>query len=368
MKDLPSVHPRVELRKLTKRLGKMQIVDGIDLIVEPGESVVLLGPSGCGKTTTLRMIAGFIKPDGGEIHLSGRIASGTNVMIPTERRQLGMVFQNYAVWPHKNVFENVAYGLVVAGSAKTDIANRVARLLDSVKLSGLEKRLPSELSGGQQQRVALARALATEPSLLLLDEPLSNLDAALRQEMRFELKDLHRRTGTTTLYVTHDQEEALVLADRIVVMNRGTVEQAGSPEDIYLRPRTRFVASFVGTTNLFRGTVKAKDEGRGKLLFETDFGAQFWAGAAPDTFDQLSEGEIASVAVRPEDILIGPIVSGAATAVPIQLKTAAFLGSRYELHLTVAGQPFRGEARSLDAFRDGAGFMSIDNESAWVVQ
>jgi ABC-type Fe3+/spermidine/putrescine transport system ATPase subunit len=204
--------------------------------------------------------------------------------------------------------------------------------------------------------------------LLLLDEPLSNLDAALRQEMRFELKELHKRIGTTTLYVTHDQEEALVLADRLIVMNLGSIEQAGSPEDIYLRPRTRFVAGFVGTTNLFQGLVKAKDASRRKILFETDFGTSIWAGSDPDTFTRLSEGEPAAVSIRPEDMSIDSRATQNGTSVPVQLKAAAFLGSHYDLHLEVNGQPCRAKARSLDAFADGAGSIQINEGLAWVVQ
>ncbi len=363
---------RLELRALTKRIGGNTVVNGIDLVVRPGENVVLLGASGCGKTTTLRMVAGFIRPDSGEIRLDGRLASGPGVQLPPEQRRLGMVFQNYAIWPHKNVFANVAYGLGVARQPLAEIKRKVARLLAIVRLEGLEARLPSELSGGQQQRVALARAIATEPSLLLLDEPLSNLDAGLRQDMRFELKELHRRIGMTILYVTHDQEEALVLGDRIVVMNAGRIEQVGSPQDIYLRPRSRFVASFVGTTNLFEGEIKDKDAGRGRVLVATAIGADVWAGAYPDILRSLTTGSRAAIAVRPEDIAVGP---GGVNGTPAEarrplkarLTSAAFLGSRYELHLDINGQPCRAQARSLTDFQDGVGEVHIDPGPAWVV-
>jgi ABC-type Fe3+/spermidine/putrescine transport system ATPase subunit len=359
--------PRLELRQVSKLLNGTPIVAGIDLTVAPGESVVLLGSSGCGKTTTLRMVAGFIRPDSGEIHLSGKVASGPGVMVPTERRQLGMVFQNYAVWPHKTVFDNVAYGLVVARHSRSDIRDRVRRLLDVVQLGDKGDRLPSELSGGQQQRVALARAIATEPSLLLLDEPLSNLDAALRQQMRFELKELHKRIGTTMLYVTHDQEEALILADRLIVMNRGVVEQEGSPHEIYLRPRSRFVASFVGTTNLLEGRVKRKDAATGRIELEADCGITIRAGCHADTFAQLHEGATAAAAVRPEDIVIEPIGAPQPGGTRVKLGAAAFLGSRYELHLDVEREKCCAHVRTLDAFTDGVAEMRVNDEAAWIV-
>jgi ABC-type Fe3+/spermidine/putrescine transport system ATPase subunit len=359
--------PRLELRQVSKLLSGTPIVAGIDLTVAPGESVVLLGPSGCGKTTTLRMVAGFIRPDSGEIHLSGKVASGPGVMIPTERRQLGMVFQNYAVWPHKTVFDNVAYGLVVARHPRSEIRERVRRLLEIVRLDDKGDRLPSELSGGQQQRVALARAIATEPSLLLLDEPLSNLDASLRQQMRFELKELHKRIGTTMLYVTHDQEEALILADRLIVMNRGVVEQEGPPDEIYLRPRSRFVASFVGTTNLLEGRVKRKDDAAGRIELEANCGLTIRAGCHPETFAQLREGAVAAAAVRPEDVCIEPMGASQQGGVRVKLGATAFLGSRYELHLDMESERCCAHVRTLDAFVDGAAKMRVNDAAAWIV-
>ena len=320
--------PRLQLRQLRKAIGGQPIVNGIDLAVAPGECVVLLGPSGCGKTTTLRMVAGFMRPDSGEIHLDGQPASAPGVMVPTERRRLGMVFQNYAVWPHKTVADNIAYGLVVAGAPKARIQARLQQMLENVRLTGLGGRFPSELSGGQQQRVALARAIATEPALLLLDEPLSNLDATLRHEMRHELKELHQQIGMTMLYVTHDQEEALVLADRVVVMHKGMVEQAGTPEEIYRRPRSRFVASFVGTTNILEGRVEAKDTTTGRLRLRTTGGLAVWAGTHAETFAALAVGDAAAVCVRPEDVLLLPPGSAAPNTVPVRLRSAAFLGNR----------------------------------------
>jgi ABC-type Fe3+/spermidine/putrescine transport system ATPase subunit len=266
MSAVPQSRPengtRLQLNGLAKSLGGSTVVDGVDLTINEGESVVLLGPSGCGKTTTLRMVAGFLDPDSGEIYLEGKLASGNGHSVPTERRNLGMVFQSYAVWPHKTVFENVAFSLAMARLDRAAIRSRVQQVLELVQLGRHAERYPPDLSGGQQQRVALARAIVNQPTLLLLDEPLSNLDAGLREEMRFELKRLHRDRGMTMLYVTHDQDEALVLADRIAVMNRGRIEQLDTPEAIYRRPASRFVASFVGSTNLIEGEVVGKDFSR----------------------------------------------------------------------------------------------------------
>jgi iron(III) transport system ATP-binding protein len=212
--------------------------------------MALLGPSGCGKTTTLQLLAGFLAPDAGEIRVRGKLLSSPRSVVPPERRNMSLIFQSYAVWPHKTVRENVGFGLQVRKVPRAQIAERVARILETVRLGRLADRYPSELSGGQQQRVALARALVVEPQILLLDEPLSNLDANLREEMRFEVRRLHEATGITMVYVTHDQAEAMVIADRVAVMNHGRLEQVASPEEVYERPTTRFVASFIGRTNV----------------------------------------------------------------------------------------------------------------------
>ncbi|HTH96474.1 MAG TPA: ABC transporter ATP-binding protein, partial [Stellaceae bacterium] len=344
-----ATQPRLELRGLTKSIGGNAIVRGIDLAVAPGESVVLLGPSGCGKSTTLRMVAGFDRPDGGEIWLDGKLASGASAMVPTEKRHLGMVFQNYAVWPHKNVGENVTYGLAVAGTPKLQMREHLKRLLQIVRLDGMAERFPRELSGGQQQRVALARAIATEPSLLLLDEPLSNLDAALRQEMRLELKELHDRIGATMLYVTHDQEEALVLADRVIVMHKGVIEQAGTPEEIYRRPRTRFVAGFVGSTNLLPGKVEAKDRDAGRIFLRIGAGFGLWGRAHAETLESLREGADAALVVRPEDLALLPAGTGGEGTIPARFKSAVFLGNRYEARVEAAGVDCHAHLRDLGA-------------------
>src|ERR1700736_5292479 len=234
--------------------GIKRAVDGVELSIDAGEFFALLGPSGCGKTTTLRMIAGFETPDEGRIHVGG--ADVTDV--PVHRRNLGMVFQSYALFPHRTVAENVAFGLRMRDVPKPDIERRVEAALALVALTGLEERKPGQLSGGQQQRVALARALVVEPPVLLCDEPLGALDRKLRQQMQFELKELQKRLGVTLVFVTHDQEEALAMSDRIAVMNRGRVEQVGAPTEIYERPRTRFVADFIGEINLLDDTERAR--------------------------------------------------------------------------------------------------------------
>src|SRR5881296_3104743 len=242
--------PGVTIKGLTKRYGGVAAVEGLSLEVQPSELVSLLGPSGCGKTTTLRLVAGFLKPEAGEIWVGDRCLSSAASVIPPERRRMAMIFQSYALWPHMTVARNVAYGLRFNGVAGGERDRRVRDMLRVVQLEGYGSRYPGELSGGQQQRVAVARALVVEPEILLLDEPLSNRDANLREEMRFEIRRLHETFGITTLYVTHDQAEAMVISDRVAVLNQGRVEQVGTAEDLFRRPRTRFVAEFIGRTNL----------------------------------------------------------------------------------------------------------------------
>src|SRR5215467_11548866 len=246
----------VFLDGLTKKFTGMAAVDDLRLEIKDGEFVSLLGPSGCGKTTTLRLVAGFLQPDAGEIRVNDKVISSSSILIPPERRNMSMIFQSYAIWPHMTVFQNVAYGLKFKKLANREVDEKTERLLRVVHLDALKARYPAELSGGQQQRVALARALVVEPQILLLDEPLSNLDANLREEMRFEIRRLHEEFGITTIYVTHDQAEAMVTSDRIVVLNKGRMVQVGTPSEIFDQPRTRFVAEFIGKTNILSGRLQ----------------------------------------------------------------------------------------------------------------
>jgi iron(III) transport system ATP-binding protein len=246
----------VQLNGLTKSFAETAAVNDLTLEIADGEFVSLLGPSGCGKTTTLRLVAGFLKPDAGQIRVNREVVSSPSILVPPERRSMSMIFQSYAVWPHMTVYQNVAYGLKFRSVTTAESDRRVREILAVVKLAHLAGRYPSELSGGQQQRVALARALVVKPEILLMDEPLSNLDANLREEMRFEIRRLHDEFKITSVYVTHDQSEAMVVADRICVMNQGRVEQVGRPEEIYESPKTRFVSEFIGKTNLLSGSLE----------------------------------------------------------------------------------------------------------------
>ena len=246
----------VDLRGLTKRFGSLAVVDDVSLRIDHGQLVCLLGPSGCGKTTTLRLLAGFLEPSDGEIHVGDRLVSSKARTLPPEQRKMSMIFQSYALWPHMTVTENIIYGLRLRKLDRDTIAKKLDVILRATKLEVLAQRYPGELSGGQQQRVALARALIVEPETLLLDEPLSNLDANLREEMRFEIRRLHDEYRYTTVYVTHDQSEAMTTADLIAVMNAGKVDQLGTPEDIYDRPQSEFVARFIGASNVIKGIAR----------------------------------------------------------------------------------------------------------------
>src|ERR1700756_1989224 len=280
----------VELRGLTKRYGEVAVVDEVSLTIEHGRLVCLLGPSGCGKTTTLRLIAGFIEPSAGEIRVGDQLISSPARTLPPERRNMSMIFQSYALWPHMTVAENVSYGLKLRKLDRAPPDRKLAAILNTTHLSGLADRYPGELSGGQQQRVALARALIVEPETLLLDEPLSNLDANLREEMRFEIRRLHDQYRYTTVYVTHDQSEAMTTADLIAVMNAGKIDQLGTPEDIYERPQSEFVARFIGSSNVIKGI--ARDESH--VAFS---GATLQVVGA-----KLQAGQNAAVAIRQHDI------------------------------------------------------------------
>ena len=276
---------RIEVSDLVVRYGDVPAVNGVSFTVAQGEHLTLLGPSGCGKTTTLRAIAGLEEPSGGTIRIEGETvySAAQKRNVPAERRGVSMVFQSYAVWPHMSVADNVAYGLKVRKLPKAEIDVQVDRALGLVQMRNFADRSAALLSGGQQQRVALARAIAFSPTVLLFDEPLSNLDAKLRAEMRVELRELQRRLGVTSVYVTHDQEEALAISDRVVVMNVGGIEQLGSPEDIYNRPKTRFVADFVGSANLISGAIQGNATGPGPVRFAAGGGIELdaWAAHAP---------------------------------------------------------------------------------------
>ena len=302
----------VTLKHITKAFGKNVVVRDVDQVIRGGEFVTLLGPSGCGKTTILRMIAGFERPTEGEIWFDDRLISGGKTFVPPEKRGIGMVFQNYAVWPHMTVSENTAYPLTIRKCPKEELKERVERALSLMNLTEYAERLPSQLSGGQQQRVALARALVAEPELLLLDEPLSNLDAKLRESMRFEIKRLQEKLGITVVYVTHDQTEAMAMSDRIFVINRGEVQQTGTPEEIYNHPVNPFVADFLGKVDFFRGEVK---DGR---IFFPGMGNQSIAlkGTGTTVSGSVTESMLVSgtakksmpvgkvyAAVRPENLL-----------------------------------------------------------------
>jgi spermidine/putrescine ABC transporter ATP-binding subunit len=281
----------IELRDIVKRFGSLEAVSHVSLDIHAGELFTLLGPSGCGKTTVLRLIGGFHNPDYGEICFGGKDVTG----IPPYERNIGMVFQNYALWPHMTVFDNIAYGLKLKKVSRAEIADKAAHALDLVNLKGLENRYPGQLSGGQQQRVALARALVLNPDVLLLDEPLSNLDAKIRLQVRAEIRKLQKELAITTIYVTHDQEEALTLSDRIAVIEHGKLLQIGSPWDLYERPANPFVADFIGINNLISGTVQEDPDNKGWTTVKTDVGLLL---SECDT--RIRRGDRCMICVRPE--------------------------------------------------------------------
>jgi iron(III) transport system ATP-binding protein len=305
-------------------VGEVAAVDGVSLEIQRGELVTLLGPSGCGKTTTLRLIAGFEFPNSGRILLDGQPIND----LPPHKRDMSMVFQSYAIFPHLNVFENIAYGLNVQHCPKDEIKRRAAKVLDLVELTGLENRAPNQLSGGQQQRVALGRALVMEPKVLLMDEPLSNLDAKLREQMRTEIRRIQRQLGITSVYVTHDQIEAMTLSDQIVVMHKGKIEQIGSPTEVYRRPATRFVADFIGRANFVEATVRERRDGH--LVLDA-LGTTLTALTPADT---LQPSDPATLVIRPEMVEIdSPQAQVAGT-----VRRSAYLGNVIEYDVEVGGQ------------------------------
>ncbi|MBI3893003.1 MAG: ABC transporter ATP-binding protein [Candidatus Wallbacteria bacterium] len=342
----------LELRSLNRAYGPQLVVEGFEQRIASGEFVSFLGPSGCGKTTTLRMVAGLDEPTAGEISIGKRVVSAParGVFVPPEERRLGMVFQTYALWPHMTVGENVAYPLKLRGMGRSERDARASRMLELVHLGGLDLRHPHQLSGGQQQRVALARALVMEPEVLLLDEPLSNLDAQLREELRFEIKDLQRRLGVTVVFVTHDQSEAMAMSDRIVVMKQGRIRQAGPPREIYARPADLFVACFLGAANVLEGVVESSEAGRCRVRLQALPGAPVLAcrGEPP-------AGRTADVVLRPEGLRPAP--SGALAG---RVERVTFLGDRVDcrvacgpamlrVSLPASGAPSEGAAIALEA-------------------
>jgi iron(III) transport system ATP-binding protein len=311
----------VELRGLTKRFEALAVVDDVSLDIAHGQLVCLLGPSGCGKTTILRLVAGFLEPTSGEIAVGDRVVSSPVRTLEPRQRNMSMIFQSYALWPHMTVFENVAYGLRLRRMGGDAIQRKVTAMLRTTRLDAFAARYPSDLSGGQQQRVALARALVVEPETLLLDEPLSNLDAHLREEMRFEIRRLHDQYRYTTIYVTHDQAEAMTAADLIVVMNAGRIEQAGPPEEIYYRPRSEFVARFIGGTNILRG--QRLDDGHVAVA-----GTTLKLGDGVPAAGLVGAGGAAAISIRHHDIrLLDAPPASPDNVVPARVTRQVFLGS-----------------------------------------
>ena len=303
----------IRIANVVKKYGDHTVIDGLSLDVRPGEFFTLLGPSGCGKTTLLRMIIGFNSIEGGEIAIADRRIND----VPPNQRNMGMVFQNYAIFPHMSVKENVAFGLKMRGVPQADIDRRVDEILRVVKIDALRDRMPTALSGGQQQRVALARAIVIEPEVLLMDEPLSNLDAKLRVEMRNAIKQIQRQIDITTVYVTHDQEEALAVSDRIAVMEGGVVRQIGSPQRIYCRPADVFVSTFIGLSNLFEGTVRTNGDAKAVEL------PQGYRVPMTNLAVEAFDGQTVTVSVRPEEFIIEEGGTGGISAV---VKSSVFLG------------------------------------------
>ncbi len=320
---------RIRLVGVKKDFGGVAALRGIDLDVAHGELLAILGPSGCGKSTTMQLLAGFLPPDAGEIWADDRLISSPRSVVPPERRRMSLVFQSYAVWPHMTVFENISFGLEMRKLSGKEIAGRVGQMLEIVNLTGFEHRYPHELSGGQQQRVALARALVVEPDTLLLDEPLSNLDANLREQMRFEIRRIHERTRIATIYVTHDQAEAMVIADRIAVMNKGVIEQTGKPAEIYERPCSRFVASFMGGANCLPAQVLGPGVVR--------CGDVQVRAADPREF---RPGDEVVLCIRPHAVRVHRIRNGAPRGENLangRLLQQAYLGDFHDLRIALSG-------------------------------
>ena len=336
---------KLVLKNVVKRYGSFDAVADFSLELAKGEFVSLLGPSGCGKTTTLRMIAGFMPPTAGTIEMDGKQISSAGHVVPPEHRRMSMIFQSYAIWPNMTVGENVGFGLQIRKLSRAEIDRRVDKILDVVQMRNLKGRYPAELSGGQQQRVALARAIVVEPEVLLLDEPLSNLDANLREEMRFEIRRLHDEFKITTVYVTHDQSEAMVTSDRIVVMNKGRIEQIDPPHTLYGRPRSRFVAGFIGRTNFLEGRHEA-----GEVRFD---GFTAKAGA----LEGVNGSAALLYSLRPQAIgLTVSQPSGQALAVESEISSRSYLGEYwdYQVRPLTGTRPVRVSTSPNQVFEVGS--------------
>jgi len=350
---------RLVIERLEKRFGNVAALKSLSLRVEEGELISLLGPSGCGKTTTLRCVAGFEQPDAGEILFDAQNIT----QLPPERRDIGMVFQNYALFPHMTVSQNLAFGLEMRKVSQANVAERVKQALRMVQLDAMLDRYPRQLSGGQQQRVALARALVIEPRMLLLDEPLANLDASLREEMRFFIRDLQQRVGITTLYVTHDQSEAMVMSDRVVVMFNGEIAQVGPPRDLYARPASREVAQFIGRTQFVSATVLARRDAA-HVELDTPLGTLV-APADP----ALVIGQQALLVVRPEALRLEASVQTGAKARQGQVIRTYFLGGSVEHVLSFAGGVtlFAHTAPGSDIAAGAQATLSVDERQLWAL-
>jgi ABC-type Fe3+/spermidine/putrescine transport system ATPase subunit len=353
---------KLVLRNVSRVFGGHTAVSDFNLTLQPGELVSLLGPSGCGKTTTLRMIAGFMHPTSGTIELDGKVISSPQSSLPPEKRQMSMIFQSYAIWPNMTVAENVAYGLKVRKVPADEARKRVDEMLDVVQLGALRDRYPAELSGGQQQRVALARSIVVKPAVLLLDEPLSNLDANLREEMRFEIRRLHDEFNMTMVYVTHDQAEAMVTSDRIAVMNQGRVEQIDAPYELYRHPKTKFVAGFIGRTNFLAGRRRGDD---------VDFGGFALPGSALAASGSLPQEVL--ISVRPQSIHLlreKPAAAAQRCCVEVGVQRRAYLGESWDYHIGLpqSPDPIRVSARPGEVFEVGERvFAEIDTSQITLI-
>ncbi|MGJ4941612.1 ABC transporter ATP-binding protein [Bradyrhizobium sp. HKCCYLS1011] len=350
--------PFISFRQVTKRFHALTVVDQLDLDIARGEFVSLLGPSGSGKTTLLMMLAGFEQPTSGTIHVDGRRIDE----LPPYKRNMGVVFQSYALFPHMSVADNIAFPLKMRGTLKAEIAERVARVLDMVKLGAMADRKPAQLSGGQQQRVALARALVFEPQVILMDEPLGALDKKLREQMQLDIRDLHRRLGLTIVFVTHDQDEALTMSDRIAVFNHGRIEQIGTPAEIYDLPRTPFVAEFIGETNLLPCMIEARSGDTLRLTSESGLTLSAQAGSAA-----VEDGRV-QISIRPEAIRINDPAIGA-NGLTARIVDAVYFGDHIRLIATVGAQRLiikSERARQLAEIGDEVA-ISFAPSDVWVV-